>query len=95
MSINNTYFFINGKFNIFPSSSFEISIIFTIISLLPIAWSFSVIASVNKSKESEQDDNWKKHTNIGFQAVKFFLTYSVFIVVILGSILILSALEYA
>ena len=80
LSLFNLYFFISDKIEVLPKSSDQILVIFTIIGLLPITWMFSVIASVRNAKESKKgDDSWIRHIGAGFDAVKFFLTYSVFI----------------
>ena len=91
----NTYFFINSKFGIFPSSSSDILAIFFIMGLLPVAWMFSVIASVRNSIESKENaHNWRLHVLAGFKATRFFLTYSVFIALILIVLWILNAIGF-
>ena len=80
----NAYFFINNKFEIFPSSYSEVLPIFFIMGLLPVAWIFSVIASVRNSIESkEKAPDWRLNVLAGFKAARFFIVYSVFIALIL------------
>ena len=93
LSLFNLYFFISDKVEVLPKSSGQVLVIFTIIGLLPIAWMFSVIASIRNAKESGKGDySWKKHIGAGFNAVKFFLTYSVFITLIFITLIALGLL---
>ena len=95
LSLFNLYFFISDKIEALPKSSDQVLIIFTIIGLLPIAWMFSVIASTRNAKDSGKgDDSWKKHIGAGFKAVKFFLTYSVFITLIFMILTVLGLLGF-
>ena len=87
----NVYFFIDAKFGLFPNSYSETLAIFFIVGLLPVAWIFSVIASVLSSQNSKKNSHsWKLNLGAGLKASKFFLTYSVFIILILTSLLILN-----
>ena len=75
------------------SSDLEIGVynIITIISISIVGWGFSIIASVSKAKESNKDTQWKKHLYIGFKSFKFFATYSLFIVMLIFTLMVISS----
>ena len=68
--------------------------IYNIISIIAISiagWGFSIIASINKAKENNEDSQWKKHLKIGFKTFKFFATYSLFIVILIFALMVISS----
>ena len=66
--------------------------IINIISISIIGWGFAIIASIKKAKDEKQDSYWRKHIKVGFKSLRFFATYSIFIVFLIGVIMITSSL---
>ena len=67
-------------------------VILNIILTLPMCWGFATVASVIKAKNEKADDNWRKHTSVGFKGVKFFVTYVLAVVALFLGITILSSI---
>ena len=75
------------------NTDLEMSIynIIIIISISIVGWGFSIIASINNAKENNEDSLWKKHLKIGFKSFKFFATYSLFIVMLIFALMVISS----